>query len=180
MRRSRTHQGFTLIELMITLALVAIALTLALPSFEDSFRRNRVASATNELMASFALARTEAVRRNYSVTDDRNVVLCPSADGAACGGAWSDGWIVAQRTGATIDQVLRYVQGPSGVTVTSAMKTESFTNAAYVLQFDNRGRLEAGSNFSLQPEQCPAGQDVVRNLIINSVGQIRVARASCT
>ncbi|MGS1078356.1 GspH/FimT family pseudopilin [Pseudoxanthomonas beigongshangi] len=72
--------GFTLIELLIALAVLAVALTLAAPSFQDLIARNRVTAAANELVASLQIARTEAIRRN------KRVVLCPSTNGTSCQG----------------------------------------------------------------------------------------------
>ena len=83
-RLRRGKGGFSLIELMITLAVLAIALAVGIPSFQGMIQRNRVVAAANELVAALQTARVEAVRRN------RRVTLCPSADGAACAGSdWS-------------------------------------------------------------------------------------------
>jgi prepilin-type N-terminal cleavage/methylation domain len=76
--------GFTLVELLVTVAVLAVVLALAVPSFQGVINRNRVTTAANELASALQLARVEAVRRN------RAVVLCPSTDGTSCAGAdWS-------------------------------------------------------------------------------------------
>lgn len=88
---TRTPRGFTLIELMVTLAILAILTMIALPSFRDSIHRSRVGAASNGLLASLNYARAEAITRGQVVT------LCPSADAAACtsgGTAWQAGWMV--------------------------------------------------------------------------------------
>lgn len=82
--------GVTLIELMVLLAVVAIVQALAAPAmsrFSDSIR---LTTATNALLSSIHLARSEAVKRN-----DR-VVVCRSASGQQCAGSggWIQGWIV--------------------------------------------------------------------------------------
>lgn len=85
----RATRGFTLIELMITVALLAIGLALGTPYIRDAVMNMRMTAQANDLMADLALARSEAVKRNVSV------LLCTSIDGTTCGGtSWTDGWIV--------------------------------------------------------------------------------------
>ncbi|WP_372015317.1 GspH/FimT family pseudopilin [Pseudoxanthomonas sp. 10H] len=84
------QRGFTLVELMVTVAVLAILVGLATPSFTSVINSNRLTSQANEFMADLQLARSEAVRRN------RTVRLCRSADGATCAagaGDWTS-WIV--------------------------------------------------------------------------------------
>src|SRR5690606_34204013 len=76
------------IELLVTVAVVAILLAIAFPNFEGSMRRNRLATTTNELLGSVALARSEAI------LNTRGAGICASADGLACGGDWDVGWRV--------------------------------------------------------------------------------------
>lgn len=72
--------GFTLIELMITLAIAAIVLTIGVPSFQEMMRNNRVAAQMNEFTSALNLARSEAVKRGV------NVGLVPNT------GGWAQGW----------------------------------------------------------------------------------------
>lgn len=86
-QRSR---GLTLIELLMTVAVAAILLAIAGPSFQQALNSNRLSSVANELTGAVQLARAEAVRAN------RRVTLCQSADGSACGhetAIWA-GWIL--------------------------------------------------------------------------------------
>lgn len=58
------HTGFSVVELMITVAIVAIIATVALPSFNDLIVQNRLSSQANELVAGASLARTAAIETN--------------------------------------------------------------------------------------------------------------------
>jgi type IV fimbrial biogenesis protein FimT len=87
--------GFTLVELIVGVALVAILLTLAVPSFQNLTSNNRITSHTNELVMAINMARSEAVKRNV------RVILCRSANptdaAPVCGGAantWTSGWLL--------------------------------------------------------------------------------------
>lgn len=84
--------GFTLIELIVTLAVVGVLLTLGLPSMKTFVQGDRLIAASNELLSALNIARSEAIKNNVSVT------LCESEDGATCNnpgtGKWQNGWIV--------------------------------------------------------------------------------------
>ena len=85
----RALRGFTLIELMVTVALLAVGLALGTPYIRDAVMNVRMTGQANDLMADLALARSEAVKRNVTVS------LCTTIDGVTCGGGtWADGWLV--------------------------------------------------------------------------------------
>ena len=83
----RRQNGFTLVELMVTVAVLAIVAAIAFPSFQGTLRSNRVASANNEVLGLLSLARSEAIRSN------RGGGVCGSSDGASCDGSWSAGML---------------------------------------------------------------------------------------
>ncbi len=90
-RHGGTEYGFTLIELMVVIVVMALLLAIALPSFEATINNNRLAGASNELMASIQTARMEAVRRNARA----GVCLSATAKSATptCSTVNVNGWI---------------------------------------------------------------------------------------
>jgi type IV fimbrial biogenesis protein FimT len=78
----RPTAGFTVIELIITVAVLAILVAVATPSFRELSLNNRTTSATNNLLADLALARNEAVK------------VARTGYVGAAGSGWSDGWAV--------------------------------------------------------------------------------------
>src|SRR5437870_3761801 len=85
----RLIRGFTIVELMVTLAVLSILLAIAIPAFNDAILGNRLTSYANDLVGGSLQARSEAVKRNTTAT------LCVSSNGASCGtGGWEQGWIV--------------------------------------------------------------------------------------
>ncbi len=82
--------GFTLLELLITMSIAAILLTIAIPSFRYITNSNRISGEVNGLLGDLQFARAEAVK------EGRTVTVCISSDGLSCTGstAWQGGWIV--------------------------------------------------------------------------------------
>jgi type IV fimbrial biogenesis protein FimT len=82
--------GFTMIEMMLALTVLAVLISLAVPSLHGALQRNRISAAANELVAHINLARLHAVTRR-EVT-----VVCPGSATTGCRGdnRWDRGWIV--------------------------------------------------------------------------------------
>lgn len=104
------QRGFTLIEAMISIAVMAILMTIAVPSFKDASLRSQLRASANDLVASAHLARSEAIKRNAVIT------MCVSSDGASCAtsGGWEQGWIIRGTT-----TLRRQAAAPSGVIITA-------------------------------------------------------------
>lgn len=86
----KKQTGFTLIELVITMAVFGIVLATALPSLDSFVASNRRSANINIFVGSLNLSRSEAVKRNTPVS------ICTSNNGTACNNAlsWEDGWLV--------------------------------------------------------------------------------------
>jgi len=83
-------RGFTLMELITTLAIAGIMVTLAVPSFSEVIKNNRLITQENDFVTTLNLARSEAIRRSGRIT------VCKSSNQVSCSGAggWEQGWIV--------------------------------------------------------------------------------------
>ena len=94
------QRGFTLVELMVTIALAALLMAIGVPTFRDVALGSRLSAAANNVLASVQLARSEAIKRNLAVT------VCASDDGATCagGGGWEQGWIIVDSSGELIQR----------------------------------------------------------------------------
>jgi len=126
---NRQH-GFTLIELMITLGIAAILLTVAVPGFNTTIKNNRLITHTNLLVSSISLARSEAVKHGRTATVCVNsaqpVVQCTAETN------WELGWMVwvdlNNNNAPDAGEERRFVQPfPAGTTLTSAVSRLNFT-----------------------------------------------------
>ena len=98
----RTQAGFTLYELLITVLIVGIILSLGIPNMQAFTRNSRITSTANDLHSAFHLARSESSRAKTNIT------ICASANSMAadanCGGTWDQGFIVFVDVDGNIDR----------------------------------------------------------------------------
>ncbi|WP_184439344.1 GspH/FimT family pseudopilin [Xanthomonas cannabis] len=163
-------RGFTLLELMTTVAVIAIVTAIGYPSFQGVIRSNRAASANNEMLGLLNLARSEALR------SAQGGGVCGSSNGTSCDGNWNAGvlaWGDANANGALDggETVLRYWLGNARLVLQGP--------SSGVIAFDLRGRrVSAGDQqITVRPDQC-SGQ-VMRTLLINASGQVRTRKDAC-
>ena len=155
--------GFTLIELMVTVVVLAVLLGIAAPSFVSVIQNNRSTALANQLVTAMNLARMEAIRRGVQVT------VCSSSDGTTCTGNWTDGWLVMVTGG----PVLQVWPAPG----TAAEITQGGADAGMV-QFQPLGGAVAGAVFTSKFAQCTGDQ--ARTITVTPSGRISVAVTACT
>lgn len=173
----RRSGGFTVIELMVVVAVMAILITIALPSFSDTMRTNRVASASNLMMATLAYARSESIRSKTTAT----VCARTAPDALECGVDWGNGALVwtdddgDDPSRPEPNEIRRVVDAPNGVTFSG--------NDGAPISFDARGRVVASGGvertFVLQANGCRPNSEARRLIRVNPVGQVTIRRENC-
>ena len=166
--------GFTLLELMITMAIVAIIVSLGVPNMRGVIMDNRMVSQTNQFVRSINLARSAAVRYQ------RNAIICISANYDAavptCAGGtdWSNGWIVwvdKDRDSATDANEIISVFPPL------AENTNFFSLAVSNFTYDARGFVNAGGDLTMCDNRTG---EMGRFIRVNGVGRTNVSRQGCS
>jgi type IV fimbrial biogenesis protein FimT len=156
MKGMKKLRGFTLIELMITLAVMAILITAALPSFNEFIKNNRLTTQANDFIAAMNLARSEAIKRGASIN-----ISSTSGDGN-----WSGGWRITD-TGGNIIRITQALTGNS--TLTS-------TNGVAQFQYRADGLINTPDTLSLCDDR---GGETGRTITINTVGRASVTTLNC-
>lgn len=123
-RRGRSQAGFTLMELMLTIGLAAVLFGLAIPSFRGIIANNQLVTQTNDLITAVTLARSEAIKRNSTVTFCR-VEAADDTDCAGEAGEWTF-WIIRNPAGDVIRAGDVATYGGT-LTVTSTLENDEMT-----------------------------------------------------
>ncbi|MEO5331042.1 MAG: GspH/FimT family pseudopilin [Magnetococcus sp. YQC-5] len=120
--------GFTLIELLITLAIVSALFALGMPYMSDAILNQKVKSAVTTLHQSLIEARSEAIKRNRTVT------LTPTA------GDWTNGWFVSTTEIDGRTMLLKNISGFKDLSITNSING--------IVGYQNNGRLNTGTGYT--------------------------------
>ncbi|MGH8161043.1 MAG: GspH/FimT family pseudopilin [Gammaproteobacteria bacterium] len=167
-----SQRGFTLIELMATIAILAILSAIAVPAYTHFVSGNRVATEMNAFVGDLQYARSAANKHG------QNVTVCASTDGKKCSGAgpWSTGWIVFVDVNGDgvfdtgTDQLLR-VHGPLG----SRDEMTGNQNVTHSITFNRFGMFTSLSDgMGTITLQTPNNVLALRRcIVLSSVGKLQ-------
>ena len=159
MNERDSHRGFTLIELMVVVAVLAIVATVAVPSFQQIIENNRLATESNRIFASMSFARSEAVR----LGDDVSL--------SAAAGGFTGGWCVHVGANCAGADILRQFEASS----------VDYAASGAQLTFNARGEM-ANANFqiSIEPKGCDSGEvDKRRTISVSLSGRAAIQKGDC-
>ena len=165
--------GFTTIELMVTVSILAVLMALAVPSFIPLIESWRVRQATEQLQSTLNYARSEAIKRGGQVAIHKlpnNTNGCTSATGTR---DWDCGWIVCHDTNSNgacnaKEPVLQHIDTPAKVQV-------SRTGGGASIKINRWGLVDGTYlGFNLVPLDKSTNHPGARGLCMSSGGRIRV------
>jgi prepilin-type N-terminal cleavage/methylation domain-containing protein len=155
-------RGFTLIEVLVVVAIAALLSSIAYPAFTEIVDQEQVRSTTTDFMDSVNIARSAAIKSG------KPVIMCSTNNGTTCNGAWANGWLIFRdddRDG-TLDAtelvLNRNIQPDSRTTVSVKNVADQAQSA---MRFNYRGSPGTAINVSLSR----GGKDV--ELAINAFGK---------
>jgi type IV fimbrial biogenesis protein FimT len=166
-------RGFTLIELMVTLALAAVLMMVAVPSFVTFQRNSELTSVANNLVGAMNTARTEAMKRNM------NVYVAPIS-----GTDWDTGWQVfidVDRDGAfsTGDIIVTtYPALPNYIDATSTSTPAAFNGSGYSFIGNNLSNLTI--NIARNDTTAAELLDQTRRVKVATTGRVRSCKGTDT
>lgn len=176
--RRTVENGFTLVELLVTISVVAILATVAVPSFNATIRSNRVVGAANELLTMLHYARSEAIRSNALV------ILCASTDGSTCATTTPDNpaaiLVFSSPTRGASRSVTRSMSVTEGIRMTARDDlTAELKIRPDGLAYDSNGALVSGSVDICLPG---AGSTNMRSVAVSGGATVRIkpSQGVCT
>lgn len=182
----RLSKGFTLVELMVTVAIAAIVLGIAIPSFNSLMLNNRSVALGEDFAMALNFTRAEAVKRKERVS------LCASDDGISCAATWTNGFMVFVDNAPANNSVAPVVPDALGVTTILRVwpaqdpdATITVTNngaAATFIRYTSRGVLAQVANaepFVINAQLDGCSGDSARRITVRLAGAVTVERVAC-
>jgi type IV fimbrial biogenesis protein FimT len=180
--------GFTLIELMVTLAVLAIMFTAGLPKMSIFFKGNRMVSNTNDLLAGLNIARSEAIKVGGRVTICKSTNAGSASPACATAGGWENGWFVfvdsdntkGSYSSSSDGPIVRVNTGASGSQVTITVPATD--NIGNFVSFTSRGVPKASNGASQSGVfricddrglKNASGNVVARGIVLGASGRVR-------
>lgn len=169
--RIYNQTGLTMTELLITLAIVGVMMSVSMPSMNSFAEDNQVSSDTKAMFNSLQLARSESATRNSRVSlckiDPAAPTACENSE------SWDSGWIVFEDTNLDStrnagEQIFLTAMGMQENTVVST------SDYATTISFLPSGGVTNNGTLTL----CVAG-NVARSITINATGRPRMVNSSC-
>ncbi len=163
--KTKNLLGFTVIELMITIVIAAVLLTVGVPSFNELIKQNNITTQTNTIIAALNYARNETITQNDDVTIQP--IIASSTD-------WTAGWQITAdgntlRFFDAIDDAALQLSHPDSDTTIVYRPDGSVKND------------DASSNITLTltPNECTTGEDDIRLVTVSLSGHPSISRVNC-
>jgi type IV fimbrial biogenesis protein FimT len=170
------HSGFTLLELVVVLAVVAVLAGLAAPSMSRLRQEQRMQGQAEALLSSLMLARAEALRHQQRVT------VCARAADERCApaGPWTPGWIVFVDSNANAQRESQEVLLQTQAALPTGLKLVGNTTVSRYVSYGPEGRsLTVSNTFQAGTlSLCQEGADQAWDLVINALGKPRLVKVT--
>lgn len=176
MGKNMQSRGFTLLELLVSIAIMGIIATTAIPSFIDIIKDSRISSSLINLKSDLYLTRSTAIRYN------RHAIVCTSnTDNTNCSGSanWEKGWMIfvdANKDGEcnSIDGICedggKVIKVGSGIT-NKDLKLQGYKHRTYRIRYDPEGFSYAFNGKIIACDD--RGIEKARGIVISNTGRVR-------
>lgn len=177
----KVDNGFSLVELMVTLVVATVVLTIAVPSFISMVQNNRMTAYVNDFITTLNVARSEAIKRGIRVT------VCKSNNGTGCttNGHWEQGWLsfVDANNNATVDngetllQVHEALRGKNTTLIGNSNVDDYISFAATGFSQQTSGALQPGT--LILCDDRGFGKNA-KGIVLNTTGRVMAVPATET